>query len=154
MYVLSFRIYDNGSPKLSAVSPCLIKVKDVNDNPPENETRTVILNLYNGKFDGGIISNVQPVDKDITNTMSCKLTSNVNKRFSFVKDSCDLHSTQFNGQYVPFVLQVTGNDGKASVVYEVIVKFLKYTQATISGSIVIRLQNVNPSEFLEKFLHE
>ena len=150
-FVLSFRIYDNGSPKLSALSPCLIKVKDVNDNPPENKTRTVILNLYNGKFVGGTISNVQPIDKDTTNTMSCQLTSNVNRRFSFAKDSCILHSTQFDGQDVSFALQVTGHDGKASVVYEVIVKFLKYTQVTISSSIVVRLQNVHPSEFLEKF---
>ena len=150
-YKLSFKIYDNGSPKLWAVSSCTVIVGDENDNPPENSTRDVIVNLYNGKFVGGVISNVEPADKDTSNSMSCQLSNSINGRFSFARDSCLLHSTQFTGQAGLFALQVTGSDGKQTVAYEVNVKFLEYTQMTVAKSIAIRLQNVQPQEFLEKF---
>ena len=150
-YNLSITISDNGDPKMSAVSYCLVIVDDENDNPPRDTGRIVHVTSFDRNFAGGPVGDVRPEDVDLVNSMTCKMLSSSagSPAFSFSGGKCELDAPAYadGGE---FTLKVKGSDGKATVDYDVVVKFLPYTGVTLNQSVVLRLKDESPERFLQK----
>ena len=149
-YNLSIKITDNGSPKKSAISHCLLVVDDENDNPPIATSRTVHMTSFDKTFPGGLLGNIQPEDVDQVNSMTCKILSSPpgSPAFTFPRGNCELSAPPYKGSG-EFSLTLKGSDGRASVDYSVMVNFLAYTAATLNESVVLRLKDASPQKFLQ-----
>lgn len=144
-YNLSIRITDRGS--LSAISYCLVTVKDQNDNRPKSTPRVVMVKTYDKRFPGGAVADVRPDDADVDDAMSCSLMSSSCNMLSFPRSDCMLRSLAKTGDSL-CVLKINGSDGITSVRYNVTVTFTGYTSETVTNSVAIRLQKTTPREFL------
>ena len=149
-YNLSIKIMDGGSPKMSAVSQCLILVQDVNDNAPRPTTRVVQVNSLSNSFASGRVANVQPDDPDVDDVFTCQILKNSDGLFSFLPRSCILKTnTRYDGSG-GHNLEVNASDGKSAVSYYVEVRFVAYNSTTVNNSITVRVHSSGPEMFLSQ----
>lgn len=144
-YNLSIRVMDSGG--LSAISYCLVTVKDQNDNRPKATPRVVMVNTYDKRFPGGSVADVRPDDADVDDAMACRIIKSSCDMFSFPRGDCMLRSLAKTGDSL-CMLKINGSDGIGAVRYNVTVTFSGYTSNTVKNSVAIRLQKTTPREFL------
>jgi len=149
-YNLSIRITDSG--KLSAVSFCLVTVKDQNDNRPKATPRVLMVNTYDKRFPGGAVADIRPKDADVDDAMTCSLISSSCDMFSFPRGDCMLRSLAKTGDSL-CLLKINGSDGIGTVRYNVTLTFSGYTTDTVKHSVAIRLQKTTPRAFLSTSYH-
>jgi hypothetical protein len=149
-YNLSIRVTDSG--RLSAISYCIITVRDQNDNRPISTSRVVQVNTYNKRFPGGSVADVRPEDPDVDDVMTCGLVSSSGNMFSFPRGDCMLSSLANTGDSL-HKLTINGSDGIGAVQYKVTLTFSGYTTDTVKQSVAVRLQNTTPKAFLSGFFN-
>lgn len=148
-YDLSIKISDGGSPQMFAVSHCRILVQDVNDNAPGTTSRVVQVTSLNS-FASGTVANVQPVDPDVDDVLTCQILKNSEGLFSFLPKSCILRTNAKYDGNGDHNLIVNASDAKSAVSYDVKVRFLAYKSLTVNNSVTVRVQAASPEMFLSQ----
>ncbi|KAJ8298120.1 hypothetical protein KUTeg_024651 [Tegillarca granosa] len=140
-------VTDNGNPPLSSSLSFRVIVQDINDSPPTGAPITVMTSIFSNQYFQGVIADVRPLDQDIVGNYSCSIVEGNQQKFDIIS-GCQLQLKQ-PPQDTQYVLRVSGSDGLASVNYLVSVKFRAIDNNTLKDTVILRVKNISPSQFMK-----
>uniref|UniRef100_A0A673FQT2 FAT atypical cadherin 4 n=1 Tax=Sinocyclocheilus rhinocerous TaxID=307959 RepID=A0A673FQT2_9TELE len=147
-FYLSVIIKDSGIPQMSSTGTVHIKINDQNDNPSESRSVEIYVHYFGNMFPGGSLGVVKPQDPDIQDTFHCSLTPSTAVLFNIPTGTCDLRSNSRSTDGT-FDISVRSSDGVHEAVNShVRVFFIRFNNATVDNSILIRVISQSASDFL------
>ena len=147
-YLVTVEVMDSGSPTMTSTLTFGVQVDDINDSPSSPRPLDIRIYAYQGRFPGGKIADMRPLDPDTTGDYVCSLIGGDTSLFS-VPDSCDLHLVQVQDMDDQSVT-IRGSDGvHAQVQYTGHIAFSRFDENTMMNSIVVVLSDVTMERFLD-----
>jgi len=147
-YLVTIEVMDSGTPTMSSTLTFSVQVDDINDSPSSPRPLNIHIYAFQGRFPGGKIADVKPVDPDVSGEYKCSLTSGNTNLFS-IPASCDLHLAQVQDMSDQNI-NIRGSDGVHSVVdYPGQVAFSRFDENTMMNSVVIVLSDIRVKQFLD-----
>ncbi|CAD5114675.1 DgyrCDS3721 [Dimorphilus gyrociliatus] len=103
------KVQDSGSgqPQTSTLTFRVV-VNDVNDNPSTERSATIIINVLDNEFDGGIIADVRPLDIDKVGNFQCSSLKSDSSDLTLFSN-CSLVSAKTTN-FKSLNIKVNGND--------------------------------------------
>uniref|UniRef100_A0A3Q0R1P0 Si:dkey-1m11.6 n=1 Tax=Amphilophus citrinellus TaxID=61819 RepID=A0A3Q0R1P0_AMPCI len=148
-YRILVAIRDAGIPlALSSTSTFHIRVMDENDNPSLPRNIFIEVKYFGSSFRGGMIGNVHPEDRDVSDTFNCAIKSGPVNMFTIPNGTCELWSSPFQGE-ATFNISVEATDQlHFPVNNSIYVNYKGFTNASIDSCILFYVSSSSMEQFL------
>ncbi|XP_072248265.1 protocadherin Fat 4 isoform X2 [Leuresthes tenuis] len=148
-YRILVAVRDAGFPlPLSSTTTFHIRVLDQNDNPPLPRNIFIEVKYFGSFFQGGMIGNVHPEDRDESDTFTCAIKSGQVNMFAVPNGTCELWSSPFQGE-ATFNITVEATDQlHFPVNNSIYVNYKGFTNASIDSCILYYVSSSSMEEFL------
>lgn len=147
-HTLRIQMADSGHPPQSSEVSVTIKVMESTVHPPQVESLTIYVNLYNSYFNGGVIGRVKGIDND-GDRLAYSLVK-ASQRSSLRIDREGTVSAQSSLASGVHNLNVSVTDGRFTVYSSVTVVVSDVTAGLQENSLTLRLYQMTAGTFVEK----
>lgn len=128
-----------------------IQVTDENDNKPQLEDFSIVLNNYKNNFPTGPIGRVPATDADVNDQLRYRVLSGNNAQLVVVNETNgDIQLSPWLNSDVPMkaVIFVAVSDGANEAVAQMVLSVNLVTEKMLQNSVVLRLDGIGREEFL------
>ena len=150
-YVLQIRLLDSGYPRQFSTTSCKVIVDDTNDNRPSGDTLHLKINVPTIGYASGVITDVSPVDIDEIKEYTCKVEGDYKDIFEFQPGTCMLGMKKRILR--SYIINVRAHDERFGVSYSLNISFNTISNTTSKRSVILRLSNISPEQFLSVMNH-
>ena len=148
-YNVLLQVTDNGRPTMTSTLTLTIYVMDMNDSPSIPRDLDIMLYMYNGVYDNGVIGDVRPLDGDLVGDYSCSIQTGARDMFS-IQEACRLSVFSISSSTNTRSMVLRGSDGiHDAVSYSAAIQIYSFTDQTVDHSVVLRLTDGTVENFLQ-----